>query len=116
MSCRCIDCKYYVAGSISVGNTIFLTFNCKKKSTKLNWLAVKAEKDCSDFISNKYPYYTSDPERCPYFDDLSDCPTVQEEGHCPLTCGALVEISSPEDEENFNAWLEELGYMGDDFL
>ena len=64
----------------------------------------------------KFPYYVSDPERCPYFDDLSFYPTVREDGHCCLTCGALVPIENQEDENNFNDWLEELGYGEDDFL
>lgn len=64
-----------------------------------------------------FPYYIPDPARCPYFDDLlSDCPTVKEDGHCDLTCGAIVRIENQEDENNFIAWLEELGYGGDDFL
>lgn len=63
-----------------------------------------------------FPYWVPDPARCPYFDDLSDCPSVQNDGHCDLNCGALVTIRTQEDENDFNDWLEELGYGVEDFL
>ena len=62
----------------------------------------------------RYPYYTQDPASCPYYDDLSYCPTVQLNGQCDIDCKAVVKITSIEDEKNFAEWLDENGYGEDE--